>query len=200
MARTESQQSELGSAAPDFDLPDTTTSGDNATLDEVAKGSKALLVLFICNHCPFVIAIIDGLVEVAKEYRDAGLATVAISSNSVKTHPQDGPDKMAEFAAERGFGFPYLYDETQDVAKAYGAVCTPDIYLYDSDRKLRYRGQFDDSRPSNGKPVTGADLRSAVQAVLAGKPVDQQKPSIGCSIKWHPDTSGGREDDSLVPE
>lgn len=200
MARTESQQSEIGTVAPDFKLPDMANGQQAVSLDDVASSSKALLVLWICNHCPFVLAIIDGLVEVTKEFQGQGLATVAISANSVKTHPQDGPEKMADFAKERGFTFPYLYDETQDVARAYGAVCTPDIYLYDSGRQLRYRGRFDDSRPSNGKPVTGADLRAAIKSVLAGQPVDKQTPSIGCSIKWHPDTSGGREDASSIPE
>ena len=151
------------------------------------KNARALLVVFMCNHCPFVKHIRAGLAQLAREYQPRGLAVVGISSNDVANYPEDSPAKMAEEARAAGYVFPYLYDETQEVAKAYHAACTPDIYLFDKDQRLAYRGQFDDSRPGNGLPVTGKDLRAAIDAVLASKPVSaNQKPSIGCNIKWKP--------------
>jgi peroxiredoxin len=174
----------LGTEAPDFTLPDTTKDGATVSRDDYAD-FPALLVAFICNHCPFVKHIRAGLAAFAADYMPRGLAMVAVSSNDVTTHPGDSPDQMAAEAADAGYRFPYLYDETQEVARAYHAACTPDFFLFDGDRKLVYRGQFDDSRPGNGVPVTGADLRAACDAVLAGQPVPaEQKPSIGCNIKW----------------
>ena len=172
----------LGTTAPDFKLPD--TNGKTVSLSDF-KNAPALLVLFICNHCPYVKHIRTGLAQLAKEYTAKGAAIVAISSNDVTTHPDDSPAKMKEEVKSAGYIFPYLYDESQAVAKAYRAACTPDIYLFDKDRKLAYRGQMDDSRPGNGIPVTGKDLREALDAVLAGKPVSpNQKASMGCNIKW----------------
>lgn len=182
MARTESTMLELGTRAPDFSLPD--TQGKQVSLNDFAD-AKGLLVVFMCNHCPYVIHIRDALVEFAKEYQPQGLAVVAINSNDAVNYPDDGPEKMAEAAAEHGFSFPYLYDETQEVAKAYKAACTPDFFLFDSEQKLFYRGQFDDSRPRNDAPVTGVDLRAAVDALLNDEePPEEQKPSLGCNIKW----------------
>ncbi len=173
----------LGTAAPPFTLPDT-VSGKSVSLEDFA-GSRALLVAFLCNHCPFVKHILDGLVSFAAEYRPRGLAVVAISSNDVTTHPADSPAEMTKLAREKNFTFPYLYDEPQVVARAYAAACTPDFFLFDGDRRLVYRGQFDSGRPGSPQPVTGADLRAAAAAILAGKPAPQkQLPSIGCSIKW----------------
>lgn len=173
----------LGTAAPPFRLPDT-VSGKTVALEDFAA-SRALLVAFICNHCPYVKHILDGFVAFAREYGPRGLAIVAISSNDVTTHPADSPNEMAKLAREKNFNFPYLYDESQSVARAYDAACTPDFFLFDSNCRLVYRGQFDGSRPSSRQPVTGADMRTAADAVLAGKPVpDNQLPSIGCSIKW----------------
>jgi peroxiredoxin len=171
----------LGTAAPDFRLPD--TSGKTVSLSDF-KG-KPLAVMFICNHCPFVKHIRAGLAQFGRDYTARGAAVVAISSNDVEGYPADSPEKMKEEAAAAGYVFPYLYDASQAVAKVYRAACTPDFYLFDKDHRLVYRGQFDDSRPGNGRPVTGADLRQALDAVLAGKPVPaQQQPSIGCNIKW----------------
>ena len=171
-----------GMTAPDFKLPG--TDGRTWTLAEVA-GPKGVLVAFICNHCPYVQHIRDGLAEFAREYRTRDLAIVGINSNDVTAYPDDRPEKMAEEARRAGYVFPYLFDETQAVAKAYEAACTPDFFVYDRERKLAYRGQFDDSRPGNGKPVTGRDLRAACDAVLAGRaPSGDQIPSIGCNIKW----------------
>jgi len=173
---------ELGSPAPDFVLTD--PSGAVWELGKVAAPGQPVLVAFICNHCPYVVHIADALAAFASEYKDKGLAIVAISANDVRAYPQDSPDKMAEFARAHRFTFPYLYDETQETAKAYGAVCTPEFFLFDKDRKLAYRGQFDDTRPDRGAP-TGADLRAAADAVLAGRrPSAEQKPAVGCSIKW----------------
>ena len=173
----------LGSAAPDFDLPDT-VSGRNFTLTGVGT-SPALLVAFLCNHCPYVRHMLDGFVAFAGEYGPRGLAVVAISSNDAGAFPDDSPAEMARLAREKRFSFPYLYDESQSVAAAYDAVCTPDFFLFDRQRKLVYRGQFDSSRPRNADPVTGADLRAAADAVLAGRaPTGTQLPSVGCSIKW----------------
>jgi peroxiredoxin len=172
----------LGTKAPDFRLPDTT--GKTVSLGDF-KGSPALLVMFICNHCPYVKHVRDGLAKLAKDYQPRKVAIVGISSNDVANYPADSPAKMAEEVKAAGYVFPYLYDETQGVAKAYKAACTPDFYLFDKDQQLVYRGQLDDSRPSSGVPVTGKDLRAALDAVLGGKPVSAgQKPSIGCNIKW----------------
>lgn len=183
MAATPSAMVELGTKAPDFNLPDT-ISGKQISLDEI-KSDKATVVMFICNHCPYVIHIIDELSEVVKEYQKKGVNFAAISSNDIVNYPQDSPERMKEFAEAHKFSFPYLFDETQEVAKAYKAECTPDIFVYDKDMKLVYRGQFDDSRPSLSKPVTGKDLTAALDAILEGRPVDEnQIPSIGCNIKW----------------
>ena len=174
----------LGTKAPDFRLPD--PSGKTFSLADF-KGAPALLVLFMCNHCPYVRHIRDGLAKLARDYQPRGVAVVGISSNDAANYPADSPAKMAVEAASAGYIFPYLYDETQAVAKAYRAACTPDFYLFDQDQRLVYRGQFDDGRPGSGAPVTGKDVRAALDAVLAGKPVaPNQKPSIGCNIKWKP--------------
>ncbi len=185
MALTNSTMLALGTAAPDFQLPEV-TSGQTISLATFAE-KKALLVMFICRHCPFVKHVQNELANLGKDYSPKEVGILAISSNSVKTHPQDAPDQLKEMVQELGLNFPYCYDETQEVAKKYTAACTPDFFVFDSDRKLVYRGQLDDSRPSNGKPVTGSDLRAALNAVLANQPVSsQQQPSIGCNIKWHP--------------
>lgn len=185
MALTPSTMLPLGTNAPDFRLPDAAT-GKTVALGDFQK-SPALLVMFICNHCPYVKHLRAALGGFAKDCQARGAAVVAISANDAASHPDDSPENMKREAAQFGYGFPYLYDESQAVAQAYRAACTPDFFLFDKDRKLVYRGQFDDSRPGNGQPVTGADLRAAVEAVLAGRPVSpQQKPSIGCNIKWKP--------------
>jgi thiol-disulfide isomerase/thioredoxin len=185
MARTESTMLGLGTPAPDFELPDV-VSNKNVSLDSF-RGKKALLVMFICRHCPFVQHIKEGLARMGKDYRGKSLGIVAISSNFVAQYPEDAPDRLREMAVQLEFNFPFCYDETQETAKAYGAACTPDFYLFDESRRLVYRGQLDDSRPSNSVPVTGGDLRAAVDAVLAGQPVSpHQKPSVGCNIKWRP--------------
>jgi peroxiredoxin len=172
----------LGTPAPDFRLPD--TAGKMVSLGDF-KSAPALAVLFICNHCPYVKHIQAGLAQFGREAQARGAAIVAISANDVQNYPADSPAKMAQEAKSAGYTFPYLYDETQAVAKAYQAACTPDIFLFDAARTLVYRGQFDGSRPGNGVPVTGKDLRAAVEAVLAGKPVpERQVPSMGCNIKW----------------
>jgi peroxiredoxin len=173
----------LGTPALAFALPDTVT-GRTVALGDFA-GSPLLLVAFICNHCPFVKYILDGFVAFAREFGTRGLAVVAISPNDIVSQPDDAPAEMARIARLKGFTFPYLYDESQEVAKAYQAVCTPDFFLFDRDRRLAYRGQFDASRPGNGIPVTGADLRAVCDALLSGKPLTrEQTPSVGCSIKW----------------
>ena len=175
----------LGTPAPDFRLPD--TGGKMVALGDF-RSAPALAVFFICNHCPYVKHIQAGMAQFAHDAHDAqarGAAIVAISSNDVQNYPADSPAKMAQEAKSAAYTFPYLYDESQAVAKAYRAACTPDIFLFDDLRKLVYRGQFDDSRPGNGVPVTGKDLRAAMEAVLAGKPVpERQLPSMGCNIKW----------------
>ncbi len=182
MAETPSTMLSLGTKAPHFRLPD--PYGKWVSSDDF-KDAPALLVVFMCNHCPYVRHIRSGLAELAKEYQARGVGVVGINSNDVESYPDDGPEKMAEEIEQVGYTFPYLYDESQAVAKAYHAACTPDSYLFDSDRRLVYRGQFDDSRPGNGRPVTGADLRTALDAVLGGTPVPgNQKPSVGCNIKW----------------
>ena len=174
----------VGTKAPDFKLP--ATGGKMVSLGDF-KNAAALLIVFMCNHCPYVKHIRAGLAQLARDYQSRGLALVGINSNDVANYPQDSPAKMAEEAKSAGYIFPYLYDETQGVAKAYNAACTPDIYLFDRDQRLVYRGQFDESRPGNHIPVTGKDLRAAIEAVLAGKPAPtDQKPSIGCNIKWKP--------------
>jgi peroxiredoxin len=174
----------LGTKAPEFRLPD--PSGKMFSLADF-QGNRALAVMFICNHCPFVKHIRGGLAQIARDFQPRHVAFVAISSNDVANYPADSPAKMAAEAKAAGYTFPYLYDETQGVARSYHAACTPDFYLFDEDQRLVYRGQFDDSRPGNGIPVTGKDLRAAIESVLAGKPVSAaQKPSIGCNIKWKP--------------
>ncbi len=182
MAETPSTMLPLGTKAPPFRLPD--PNGKLVSSDDF-KDAPALLVAFICNHCPFVKHIRSQFAELAREYQGRGVAIVGINSNDVEISPGDTPEKMAEEVAAIGYTFPYLFDESQGTAKAYRAACTPDLYLFDRDRRLVYRGQFDDSRPGNGRPVTGADLRVALEAVLAGQAVPaNQKPSIGCNIKW----------------
>jgi peroxiredoxin len=172
----------LGTEAPDFNLPD--TNGKTVSLSDF-KRSRALVVVFMCNHCPYVKHLRSGLAQLARDYAAKGVAVAGISSNDVQNYPADSPAKMAEEAKAAGYIFPYLYDATQQIAKAYRAACTPDFYLFDKDQRLVYRGQFDDSRPGNGLPVTGKDLRAAIDAVLAGKRVSpSQKASIGCNIKW----------------
>lgn len=185
MARTPSTMLELGVSAPEFSLPEPLT-GQRRTLAEF-EGGKGLLVLFICNHCPFVLHILDSLVGFCREYQAKGLDVLAISANDVESYPDDSPEKMAELARSHGFTFPYLYDESQEVAKAYQAACTPDLYLFDAGHRLVYRGQYDGSRPGNDVPVSGADLRAAVDALLAGEAISpDQSPSLGCNIKWKP--------------
>lgn len=182
MARTESTMLELGSIAPDFRLPD--PEGKWYSLADFAD-APALLVVFLCNHCPFVKHIQHEMADLIRSMQPRGLAAVGISSNDISTHPDDAPAKMAEEAARIPYTFPYLYDESQAVAKAYRAACTPDFYLFDGARTLVYRGQFDAARPGNDVPVTGADLRAAITALLNHEPVpEDQKPSIGCNIKW----------------
>jgi thiol-disulfide isomerase/thioredoxin len=183
MAATESTMLELGTAAPDFSLPDV-VSGETVSLASF-KGANGLLVMFICPHCPYVKHVQSKLASLLKEYADAPLGIVAIGSNDATQFPEDGPDGLRGQATELGFHFPYGYDESQAVAKAYRAACTPDFFLFDADRKLVYRGQLDGARPKNDTPVTGSDLRAALDAVLAGRPIDpHQRPSLGCNIKW----------------
>ena len=175
----------LGTTAPPFDLPDVVT-GQRYSLDSFAA-KVGLLVMFICRHCPYVVHVERELAKLGQDYQDTNLGIIAISSNDPITYPDDAPPRLREMAVRLGFTFPFCHDETQDVAKAYRAACTPEFYLFDRDRRLAYHGQLDDSRPGNNKPVTGRDLRAAIQAVLTGKPVDSnQRPSIGCSIKWKP--------------
>ena len=184
MVMTPSTMLPLGTIAPEFRLPD--TNGKLVSLSDYGD-AKGFVVMFICNHCPFVKHLRSSLAEFGKECEALGVRVIAISSNDVVSHPDDSPDKMASEKQSAGYTFPYLFDETQAVAKAYQAACTPDFYVFDADRKLVYRGQYDDSRPQNGLPVTGNDLRAAVNAVVAGQPVPEpQKPSIGCNIKWKP--------------
>ncbi len=183
MALTASTMLPLGTKAPDFQLSDV-VSGKTISLDTFAD-KKALLVMFICRHCPFVKHVQTQLAQIGKDYADADVGIVAISTNDAVNYPDDAPDKLKEMAQQLGFTFPFCYDESQGTAKAYTAACTPDFFLFDADRQLVYRGQLDDSRPSNDQPVTGKDLRAALDAVLASQPVNpDQKPSIGCNIKW----------------
>ena len=178
---------ELGTIAPDFNLPD-----PDGMMHSLGEGKQAYLVMFICNHCPFVIHVRDELAHLGRDYSSDAVSIVAINSNDVTAHPADNPEKMKEEATTSGYEFPYVFDENQEVAKAYRAACTPDFFLFDADKKLIYRGQLDTSRPSNNLPVTGKDLRDALDAVLNGRPVaEDQTPSIGCNIKW----SAGNEPD-----
>jgi peroxiredoxin len=184
MPETPSTMLDLGTTLPSFSLPDF---NGRTVSDADFKGSKALLVAFICKHCPFVRHIRQEFSRFAKEYQAKGLGIVAIASNDTTEFPEDGPEGMKEEAAEAGYTFPYLFDEKQQVAQAFRAACTPDLFLFDGSRRLAYRGQFDGSRPKNDVPVNGADLRDAADAVLAGKPAPAvQRPSIGCNIKWSP--------------
>ena len=182
MVRTPSTMLSLGTVAPDFSLPN--VDGRIMSFADAA-GSRGTVVMFICNHCPFVKHVADQLAALGRDCLGQGVGVVAISANDVSLHPADSPEQMVREAEDRGYIFPYLYDETQEVAKDYHAACTPDFYLFDADRKLVYRGQFDASRPGNGIPVTGRDLRAAIAALLAGQqPVGDQIPSLGCNIKW----------------
>jgi len=184
MAYTESNMLPLGTKAPDFTLPDT-ISGNMISLHDIAS-PKATVVMFLCNHCPYVLYVNNEIVRIAIEYSAKGVQFVAISSNDATAYPEDGPDKMRDHALETGYAFPYLYDESQEVARIYDAACTPDFYVFDAQLRLAYRGQLDNSRPKrNPVPVTGEDLRTALDAVLAGKPANPvQRPSGGCNIKW----------------
>ena len=173
---------ELGSSAPDFSLPD--TDGKNVSL-QVFSGKPALLVIFMCNHCPYVVHVSEQLAALGRDYQNRGVGIVGISANDAGNYPDDGPEKMKAEVARAGYTFPYLYDESQAVAKSFRAACTPDFFLFDADQKLAYRGQLDGSRPGNGVPVTGEDLRAALDSLLSGEAVStDQKPSIGCNIKW----------------
>lgn len=184
MAATPSTMLALGTRAPAFSLPD--TEGRTVSLDDFA-GAPALLVMFICNHCPFVKHVRGALAEVGREYGERGVAIVAVNANDAERYPGDSPEAMRAEREAAGYPFPYLYDESQETARAYQAACTPDLFLFDAGRRLVYRGQFDASRPGNSVPVTGADLRAALDAVLAGRAVPEaQTPSIGCNIKWKP--------------
>ena len=184
MVRTESTMLALGTRAPDFSLLN--VDGRVVSRDDF-RGAPALLVIFMCNHCPYVIHVADELGRLTREYLDKGVAIVGINANDPASHPQDSPEQMIHEAEARGYAFPYLFDETQEVAKAYRAACTPDFFLFDAQQRLVYRGQMDDSRPESGIPVTGKDLRAALDAVLQGRPVaERQRPSLGCNIKWKP--------------
>ncbi|MEM9326798.1 MAG: thioredoxin family protein [Bacteroidota bacterium] len=183
MALTPSTMLALGTQAPDFTLPDT-MSDQQMSLKEF-RAEKGTVIMFICNHCPYVKHVNDELVKLANDYQSKGISFVAISSNDVEKYPEDSPAKMKEYGEQLGYPFPYLFDESQDVAKAYEAACTPDFYIFDQDLSLAYRGQLDDSRPNSGKPVTGADMRAALDQLVAGVAVStDQVPSMGCNIKW----------------
>lgn len=183
MALTESTMLALGTMAPDFNLPDT-VSGDQLSFADI-KGPAGTVVMFICNHCPFVIHVNDELIRVTDDYRQKGIGFVGISSNDVANYPQDGPAKMKEHAQKAGYNFPYLYDESQEVAHAYDAACTPDIYVFDGEGRLYYRGRLDASRPGNQEPLNGQDLRAALDDLLTGQGIpEKQYPSAGCNIKW----------------
>ncbi len=184
MSYIESTMLPLGTTAPTFNLPDT-VSDKNLSLEEITKDAKAFVVMFLCNHCPYVIHVNEEIVKIVAEYKEKGVAFVGISSNDVVNYPQDGPDKMKIHATTTGYDFPYLYDESQEVAKAYDAACTPDFYLFDEQSKLKYRGRIDNSRPNSGVPLSGSDMRSALDSILSGNPVtEKQYPSGGCNIKW----------------
>jgi peroxiredoxin len=183
MARTESNMLPLGTIAPKFKLKDSNSNFDYS-YDEI-KGSKGTLVIFICNHCPFVIHVIEEIVKTANDYRVHGIGTITISSNDIIKYPQDAPELMTEFTLKNKMEFPYLFDESQEIAKAYDAACTPDFFLFDAEDKLYYRGQLDDSRPGNGIPLSGSDLRGAIDALLYNRSMKElQSPSMGCGIKW----------------
>lgn len=183
MAAVPSNMLPLGTVAPRFKLPDT-LSGDEVDLAAI-QSDIATVIMFICNHCPYVQHVNEELVRLATDYQPKGVAFVAISSNDIEAYPSDAPDRMKAVAKEQGYTFPYLFDEDQSVAKAYQAACTPDFYIFDREMKLAYRGQLDGSRPRNDVPLTGEDVRSALDALIAGEPVsDDQRPSIGCNIKW----------------
>ncbi|MEQ9288958.1 MAG: thioredoxin family protein [Cyclobacteriaceae bacterium] len=183
MSLTYSEMMPLGTTAPDFELPDT-ISGKTMSLGQI-KSDIATVVMFICNHCPYVIHVEKEMAAIANEYKKKGVAFAAISANDVENYPDDSPEKMKAKAKEVGYSFPYLYDETQEVAKAYQAACTPDFYVFDKNLTCVYRGRMDESSPGNGKPVTGKELRATLDAVIAGTPVSQdQLPSMGCNIKW----------------
>lgn len=185
MARTPSQMIDLGTEAPNFSLPDV-VSGNHVSLDNYPD-AKGFMIAFICNHCPFVQLIRHEFARYGREYSEKGIAVIAINSNDIQAHPEDGPDAMRDDARRFGYKFPYCLDEDQSVAKTYQAACTPDLYLFDANRKLVYRGQFDGARPGNDTPVTGADLRAATDALLAGQAIPaDQKASLGCNIKWKP--------------
>lgn len=182
MSLTLSTMQKLGSSAPNFSLPDVRTS---TTINLSDHATQPLLIMFICNHCPYVVHLIQPLAELANRYQQAGYAAIAISSNDMQSHPQDSPENMKLFSEQHGFEFAYCYDGSQQTAKAYDAACTPDFFIYDRDHKLRYRGQMDGSRPANDVAITGADLKAALDAVLNGDDVsEQQLPSVGCNIKW----------------
>lgn len=184
MSRTLSNMLALGTIAPEFYLKDTNSEDAYFSFADI-KGEKGTLVMFICNHCPFVRHVLEEIVRIANDYRVQGLGIVAISSNDVIKYPEDAPELMTQFAFENNFEFPYLYDETQEVAKAYEAACTPDFFLFDNQNKLVYRGQLDDSRPGNGIPISGSDLRGAIDGVIYNRIINpNQKPSLGCNIKW----------------
>jgi peroxiredoxin len=185
MAATESTMLALGTLLPTFSLPDVVS---GATVSSQGLGGpRGVLVMFICNHCPYVVHIRAKLVETARRAQAGGFAVVAINSNSARTHPEDGPGPMKELASAEAWGFPFLFDESQAVARAFGAVCTPDLFVFDAQKRLAYRGRFDDARPGKPTPVTGKDLQAALDALAAGnRPGPQQVPSLGCSIKWHP--------------
>jgi thiol-disulfide isomerase/thioredoxin len=175
----------LGTPVPAFQLVDSVS--DRQVTEKDVDGSRALLVMFICNHCPFVKHVVGELGRLGEDYLSRGVGIVAINSNDVRLYPQDGPQRMKELAEREGWGFPFLLDDTQEVAKAFRAACTPDFFLFGGDGRLAYRGQLDDSRPGNGRPVTGSDLRAALDAVLEGRPIPEpQVPSVGCNIKWKP--------------
>ena len=183
MSAVNSTMLELGTKAPEFSLPDV-ISGESYSLEKF-KGNKAVLIIFMCNHCPYVKLIKESLVEYAADYMPKGVGVIAVSSNDIENYPDDGPEKMKEDAERLGYPFPYLFDESQEVAKAYKAACTPDLFLFDENLELKYRGQFDDSRPGNDIDPTGADLREATDKVLSGETVpEDQTPSVGCNIKW----------------
>lgn len=184
MARTPSNMIPLGTIAPGFKLKDTNSNNEEYSFEDL-KGSKGTLVVFICNHCPFVLHVIREIVMIANDYRVQGIGVITISSNDIVKYPQDSPEMMTEFAFQNKIDFPYLFDESQEVAKAYEAACTPDFYLFDNQDRLFYRGQLDDSRPGNVIPLSGSDLRSAIDGLIYNRSLNEiQKPSIGCSIKW----------------
>ena len=183
MALTESYMLPLKTEAPSFSLTNV-VSGQKESLKQL-KGSSGTLIIFMCNHCPYVVHLMDAIVNTANKFSEIGVNTIAISSNSIISHPQDGPENMKNLALEKEFSFPYLFDDTQEVAHAYKAACTPDFYLFDSELSLYYRGRYDDSRPGNDQPITGKDLHQACTSMLTGEPTESlQYPSMGCNIKW----------------